>query len=166
MNRVDSIAKIPLGCYPTPLHELPNMSRAMGDGKRLYLKREDLCGVGFGGNKIRKLEYLLGDAISQNCDCIVTGGGSLSNQPIAAAACANRTGLSAYLIFPKTTNAIIRRLSEQMGASIIISESEQSNSVAKLIRQTAKILREQGHNPFIIPPGASSVHGVLVLQML
>lgn len=161
MNSVDSIAKISFGCYPTPIHELPNISRAMGDGKRLYLKREDLCGIGFGGNKIRKLEYLLGDAISQNCDCIVTGGGSLSNQPIAAAACANRVGLPAYLVLPKTVSAISRRLAEQMGASIIISENEPSNSVAKLIRQTAKVLREQGHNPYIIPPGASSVHGVL-----
>lgn len=57
------------------------MSMILGGEKRLFLKREDLCGIGFGGNKIRKIEYLLADALDQKCDCVVTGGGAKSNQP-------------------------------------------------------------------------------------
>lgn len=161
MNGIDHIAKVSLGCYPTPLHELPNLSRAMGDEKRLFLKREDLCGIGLGGNKIRKLEYLLGDAINQNCDCIVTGGGSLSNQPIAAAACANRVGLRTYLVLPESTGIVTRRLAQQLGAILVPVGGEESNNLPKIIRQTAKTLRKQGQNPYLIPPGASSIHGVL-----
>ena len=73
----NTLKKIDLGLYPTPLQELSGMSELLGGGKRLFLKREDLCGIGLGGNKIRKLEYLLAEALAQGCDCVVTGGGSL-----------------------------------------------------------------------------------------
>ena len=97
------IPKIQLGCWPTPLQELPSLSRLLGDGKRLFVKRDDLCGIGLGGNKVRKLEYLLAAALAQNCDCIITGGGSQSNQTIAAAACASRVSLPTHLVMPETT---------------------------------------------------------------
>lgn len=155
------IPKLELGCWPTPLQELRNAGSLLGDGKRLFLKRDDLCGVGLGGNKVRKLEYLLGEAIEKGCDCVVTGGGSQSNQPIATAACAKKAGLSVYLVVPGSTTQTLRRLMEQFGAVVCDSENGKSDTVAKSIQQKAKELREQGRTPYIIPPGASSVHGVL-----
>ena len=64
--------KIPLGIYPTPLHRLPNLSRELGTN--IWIKRDDMCGVALGGNKVRKLEYLLADAKKQGCGCVMTTG--------------------------------------------------------------------------------------------
>ena len=60
MRLLSDFPRVSLGCFPTPLVALPNLSRMFG--KRLYLKRDDMTGVGFGGNKVRKLEFLLADA--------------------------------------------------------------------------------------------------------
>ena len=62
MNQID---KLNLGIWPTPIQELHNFNNLLGDGKRLFLKRDDLCGIGLGGNKMRKLEYLLADALQK-----------------------------------------------------------------------------------------------------
>ena len=80
---MNEIKKLLLGIFPTPMQELHGFRDILGDGNRLFLKRDDLCGIGLGGNKVRKLEYSLADALEKQCDCIVTGGGTLSNQPIA-----------------------------------------------------------------------------------
>lgn len=158
---MNHIAKIELGLYPTPLQELINISHTLGGGKRLFLKREDLCGIGLGGNKVRKMEYLLAEAIEQGCDCIITGGGAKSNQPIAAAACANRVGLPSFLVTPESTCPSISHLAKLLGATLCVVESAKNDAVGKAIRQKAKELQEQGLKPYIIPPGASVVQGVL-----
>ena len=62
------IPKIVLGCYPTPLQELENASRYLGAGRKLYIKRDDLIVIWFGGNKVRKIEYLLAQAREEGCD--------------------------------------------------------------------------------------------------
>lgn len=102
------IPKVPLGIYPTPLQEIPVKEVCCNEDIRLFLKREDLCGIGFGGNKVRKLEYILADALANGADSIVTGGGSQSNQTAALAACAAKLGLSAHLVIPESTGAITR----------------------------------------------------------
>ncbi len=78
----NTLKKIDLGLYPTPLQEVSGMSELLGGGKRLFLKREDLCGIGLGGNKIRKLEYLLAEALAQSCDCVVTGAALSQIRPL------------------------------------------------------------------------------------
>lgn len=156
---MDKIEKLTLGLYPTPLQELSGMSELLGGGKRLFLKREDLCGIGLGGNKIRKLEYLLAEALAQGCDCVVTGGGSQSNQTIAAAACANRAGLETHLIVPASTGTVTRGIAELLGA--VLHGVDSSNDLQKGIRAVSAELRRQGRSPYIIPPGASTTLGVL-----
>ena len=94
---MNEIKKLPLVIFPTPVQELHSFREILGEDRRLFLKRDGLCGIGLGGNKVRKLEYLLADALERQCDCIVTGGGSLSNQPIAAAACAAKGGSKCIL---------------------------------------------------------------------
>ena len=62
------------GLVPTPLQELPRLSALLGEGRRLFIKRDDLLGVGLGGNKIRRFAYYLGEALDTGCDIVVAGG--------------------------------------------------------------------------------------------
>ncbi|MCS6911237.1 MAG: pyridoxal-phosphate dependent enzyme, partial [Anaerolineales bacterium] len=71
-------SRFPLALLPTPLVEAPRLSKALG-GPRLFIKRDDLTGFGFGGNKVRGLEYCLAEALEQKADVIVTGAGPQSN---------------------------------------------------------------------------------------
>ena len=82
---------------PTPLQELPNFSKVLG-GPRIFIKRDDLTGLAFGGNKTRKLEYLMADALQQNADYIVTGAGFQSNWCTQATAAALKLGMKTVLI--------------------------------------------------------------------
>lgn len=155
------VHKISLGCFPTPLQELTRMETLLGDGKRLFLKRDDLCGIGFGGNKIRKLEYILGDALQQGCDAIVTCGGSQSNQPLAVAACANKAGLAAYLVLPQSTNPLIQSFLSLLGASVYLTESGDTGELGRTMRRVQDALRQKGHAPYLISQGAVSLGGTL-----
>jgi len=80
--------KLSLGFFPTPLHELKNFSKLF-DRYHIYVKRDDFSGLATGGNKVRKLEYLLQDALNKGCDTIITAGAQQSNHcRLTAAACA------------------------------------------------------------------------------
>ena len=86
---------------PTPLVELPRLAAAMapsGRGPRLFVKRDDQTGLATGGNKARKLEYLIGDAIERGCDTLVTGGAAQSNHCRQTAAAAASCGLACHLV--------------------------------------------------------------------
>ena len=83
--------KLHLGVYPTPLYKLENISAKYG--RSIWVKRDDLCGVALGGNKVRKLEYLLAEARAQGCDTVFTTGGAQSNHAMLTAACAARLGM-------------------------------------------------------------------------
>ena len=77
MEMQNSLPRISLGIYPTPFYKLEGLSRELG--RNLWIKRDDLCGVALGGNKVRKLEFLLADARKQGCDVVFTTGGAQSN---------------------------------------------------------------------------------------
>lgn len=131
---LNEIKKLTLGVWPTPIQELRGFRDILGDGKRLFLKQDDLCGIGLGGNKARKLEYLLADALNRQCGCIVTGGGALSNQPIAAAARAAKAGLKTYLVLPESRGTMLRNAARLFGTEIFFAEK--SADVPKGIRST------------------------------
>ena len=88
--------KLHLGQFPTPMHHLDNMSRALG--RSIYIKRDDMTGVSTGGNKVRKLEYLLYDAKEKGADYVLTTGGAQSNHAMLTAACCNKIGIKAILV--------------------------------------------------------------------
>ena len=93
MNRPN---KLHLGQFPTPMHRLDNMSRVLG--RNIYIKRDDMTGVSTGGNKVRKLEYLLYDAKEKGADYVLTTGGAQSNHAMLTAACCNKIGIKAILV--------------------------------------------------------------------
>lgn len=92
-----TLPRVGLAALPTPLQRAPNLSAELG--VEVWLKRDDLSGIGLGGNKVRVLEFLLGEAVEQGCDVFVTGSGPQSNWSFLAALAARRCGLETRLCF-------------------------------------------------------------------
>ena len=99
MSEPRNLPHVALGVYPTPLYKLENISAKYG--RNIWVKRDDLCGVALGGNKVRKLEYLLAEAKAEGCDTVFTTGGAQSNHAMLTAACAARLGMKCILILKK-----------------------------------------------------------------
>ena len=147
---------------PTPVQEVPRLRAALGGGPTLLVKRDDSIPFGFGGNKVRKLEFVLAEAVARGADTLVTVGGVQSNHARATAAAAASLGLRCVLIINGTppphpsANALLDRL---LGAEIeyIASREARAGAGERVMRR----LRDEGRRPFFIPLGASTVVGAL-----
>lgn len=156
-----------LGHLPTPIHKwnLPNLP----NNTEVWLKRDDLSGMQLSGNKVRKLEFLMADAVAQGADCIITIGGIQSNHCRATAVAARYLNLDCYLILRTskvlvdqdpglTGNLLVERL---VGAHVdLVSKEEyaQIGSVALTNHLKEKLLNE-GRRPYVIPVGGSNSLG-------
>lgn len=148
-----------LTLLPTPLEPLPRLSAHLG-GPRLYVKRDDLTGLGLGGNKLRKLEFLLGEARSQGADTVLTVGAMQSNHARQTAAACARLGLDCELILRRgshVTDAYLRGgnvlLDRLFGAHIHVLDAHESREAFMEVRADA--LRCEGRHPYLIPVGGS-----------
>lgn len=160
MNGLLTLPRIPLATLPTPLQAAPRLSEELG--VEVWLKRDDLTGLGLGGNKVRGLEYLIGDALDQGCDCLVTGAGPQSNWAMLAALAARRCGLDPHLVFygspvPATGNLL---LNEVIGAEIHYTGDNDRVSVDHGIDALAEKLRAIGRRPYRLPRGGATAVGV------
>ena len=99
MKQLSEFPRIRLGLFPTPIHRLDNISRLLGTN--VWIKRDDLTGIGLGGNKVRKLEFLLADAKEKGAEIVFTTGGAQSNHAMLTAACCRKLGLEPILILKK-----------------------------------------------------------------
>ena len=99
MKQITQFPRIPFAVLPTPLYKLEAISREYG--KNIYIKRDDMIGVALGGNKVRKLEFLLADAQANGADVVLTAGGPQSNHAMLTAACAAKLGMKAILVLKK-----------------------------------------------------------------
>ena len=99
MKHPNDFHRLRLGIFPTPVHKLENISRLLG--AEIWIKRDDLSGLGLGGNKVRKLEFLLADAKAQGAEVVFTTGGAQSNHAMLTAAAARRLGMTPVLILKK-----------------------------------------------------------------
>ena len=148
--------KLHLGQFPTPMHHLDNMSRALG--RSIYIKRDDMTGVSTGGNKVRKLEYLLYDAKEKGADYVLTTGGAQSNHAMLTAACCNKIGIKAILVLKqrgvqgRVGNLLINEL---LGADVRFVDTDSYDDVYKEMDRIADELRAAGHNPYLVPVGGS-----------
>ncbi|MEL7587081.1 MAG: D-cysteine desulfhydrase family protein [Prolixibacteraceae bacterium] len=152
--------KLSLGFFPTPLYELKNLSKQF-NGHRIFIKRDDHNGVATGGNKIRKLEYLLQDAFDQGCNTVITAGAQQSNHcRLTAAACA-QTGLKCHLLLggeePEEYNGNLL-LSGLLGAKIHFAGNHRKGEDMTIL---AEKLKKEGNKPYIIPYGGSNKTGAL-----
>ena len=148
---------------PTPLQHLPRTSNELG--VEFYIKRDDMTGAELSGNKIRKLEFLLADAIEQGCDTVITGGGQQSNHCRATALAATRMGLGSVLCLrvddtskpPKTQGNIL--LDRLAGAEIVWIDHDDWARQQEVYEEQAERLRKTGRKPYIIPEGGSNAIG-------
>ena len=163
MDKLAELPRVGLVAAPTPLQPAARLSAELGVD--VWFKREDLTGLGLGGNKLRGLEYLIGDARSRGCDQLVTGGGAQSNWAMLAALTARRAGLSPHLVFYGTPpeqrpdavgNLLLDRLLE---ADIRFTGSPERASVDAGIDALVAELRDRGGHPYQIPRGGANVLG-------
>ncbi|HMM72700.1 MAG TPA: D-cysteine desulfhydrase family protein, partial [Rhodocyclaceae bacterium] len=161
--RENKLDRQPLAILPTPLLRLDRLGRALGLDT-LYVKRDDQTGLGLGGNKVRKLEFLLGDALRQGADTVLTVGALQSNHARQTAAACAQLGLHCELIllrgrkggeaYLKSGNVLLDRL---FGACVQVIDAPASREEAMLER--AEFLRKEGRRPYLIPVGGSSLVG-------
>ena len=154
-------SRFELGIFPTPLVEASRLSRAL-EGPRILIKRDDLTGFGFGGNKIRGLEYSIADAIAQKADVVVTGAGPQSNYIRATAAAARAAGLDAVAVMhgkrPTETQGNLL-LDQWLEVDIRFTNDPNRELVDKKIEEVAEELRQAGRRPYPIPRGGASALG-------
>jgi D-cysteine desulfhydrase family pyridoxal phosphate-dependent enzyme len=161
MKQITDFPSVPLALLPTPLYKLENLSRETG--KNIYIKRDDMTGAALGGNKVRKLEFLLADARAKGADVVLTAGGPQSNHAMLTAACAAKLGMSAILVLKKRGvlsggNLI---LDEIFGAEVRFVDTDSYDGVYAEMERIMADLRAQGHAPYFIPVGGSVPLGCL-----
>jgi D-cysteine desulfhydrase len=155
--------RVALANTPTPLSHLARTSEALG--VEFYIKRDDLTGAELSGNKIRKLEFLIADAIEEGCDTLITGGGEQSNHCRATALAATRMGLDCVVCLrtqdkknpPQTAGNIL--LDRLAGAEIVWIDHEDWAEQQAVYESQARRLRDAGKKPYIIPEGGSNAVG-------
>jgi L-cysteate sulfo-lyase len=158
--------RISLGHLDTPLEPLPRLSALLG-GPTLYIKRDDCTGLGTGGNKTRKLEFLMADAQRQGADTVITQGATQSNHARQTAAAAARLGMKSIVLLEDRTgsrdanylysgNVFLERL---MGAPT--STYAGGTDMNEAMRAVAEEVRAAGGKPYIIPGGGSNAIGAL-----
>lgn len=156
-QRLGSLPRIRLAQLPTPIEPLPRLSALWG-GPELWVKRDDLTGLASGGNKTRKLEFLVGETLQEGADTLVTGGAVQSNHARQTAAAAAHLGLDCHLVLkgnpvtPLQGNALLDAL---LGAELHWTQQDLPQALA-LITQT---LKAQGRRPYLIPYGGSNAIG-------
>ncbi|MDR0840014.1 MAG: D-cysteine desulfhydrase family protein [Christensenellaceae bacterium] len=162
MDVFSNIPRISLALLPTPLYRLPNVSEALA--QEVYIKRDDMTGVALGGNKVRKLEFLLADALNKGCDTILTTGGAQSNHAMLTAACCNRLGLNCILVLKK--RGVYQKLGNQLlndllGAEVRFVDTDTYKDVYAEMDRICDDLRAKGHKPYSVPVGGSVPLGSL-----
>ncbi|MEJ1200123.1 MULTISPECIES: 1-aminocyclopropane-1-carboxylate deaminase [unclassified Streptomyces] len=160
---LSSYERYPLLLGPSPVHRLERLTAHLG-GARLWAKREDLnSGIAYGGNKTRKLEYLVADALAQGCDTLVSIGGVQSNHTRQVAAVAARAGLKCVLVqeswvdwpdavYDKVGNILISRLA---GADVRLVRAGFGIGFKESWEQALKEVEDAGGKPYAVPAGAS-----------
>ena len=155
--RLSTFPRFPLATLPTPLQRAHNLERALGPAApRIYLKRDDLTGLAFGGNKTRKLEYVVADALAQGATVLVTEGTTQSNHARLTAAAAARTGLRCVLVLDTRFGTAVQGnllLDRLLGAEIRLVPRGEDRRPG--MERAAEELRAAGERPYVIPAGAS-----------
>jgi D-cysteine desulfhydrase family pyridoxal phosphate-dependent enzyme len=159
IGRLDTLPRKRLLSFATPLQEMANLSAAVG-GPALYVKRDDLTGLAFGGNKVRQLEFYLGDAVERGADTILITGAVQSNFVRLAAAAARKCGMECHIqleervpkndpLYKSSGNVLLDRI---LGATIhSYPHGEDEEGADARLHEIAADLEGQGRRPYIIP---------------
>ena len=164
--RFPDFPKVSLAHLPTPLEPLHRLTEALG-GPRIFIKRDDCTGLALGGNKTRKLEYLIADALNEGADTVITAGGLQSNHVRQTAAAANRSGLGCHLVlrrnvewsdaaYDENGNLLLDSL---LGAAAHLCPPEATRE--EEMDRIARELEASGARPYVIPVGGANAIGGL-----
>ncbi|ASJ05218.1 MULTISPECIES: pyridoxal-phosphate dependent enzyme [Thermococcus] len=146
--------------WETPIQYLPKISSMVGAD--VYVKRDDLTGFGIGGNKIRKLEFLLGDAIASGADTVITLGAVHSNHAFVTALAAKSLGLDVILVLRGKEELKGNYLLDKLvGIETRVFEAEKTADLVPMAEEIAEELRAEGRRPYLIPIGGASPVGTL-----
>lgn len=161
IERFESVPRLSLGHYPTPIEKMPRLRDALGGGPRLYIKRDDYTGAGLGGNKVRKLEYVLAAAQKDGVDCVITCGGVRSNHCRATAMLAAKLGMECVLVLnsppqPYPARPANLAVDEWCGARVVLVAGREER-VAAMENEA----RSGGRRAVMIPVGASTPLGAM-----
>jgi 1-aminocyclopropane-1-carboxylate deaminase len=161
---IDDFPRVPLMFGPSPIHPVPRLSAALGGGVEIWAKREDCnSGIAFGGNKVRKLEYLAADAIARGCDTLVSIGGVQSNHTRAVTGVARHLGLGVVTVqehwvdwddpgYEVVGNIQLTRI---MGGDIRMDRAGFDIGIRDSWRQALESVEAAGGRPYPIPAGGS-----------
>jgi L-cysteate sulfo-lyase len=162
---LNEIPRVSLSFLPTPLEHLPALTKHLG-GPRIWMKRDDMTGLATGGNKARKLEFLMADAIRNNADTVLTFGAVQSNHCRMTAAAACKLGLKSFLVlsgereYPPTGNLL---LDEIMGCEFLFlpdfNDPAKHDEMRLAVFNVVQDLTERGRTVYMIPPGGSTPVG-------
>jgi L-cysteate sulfo-lyase len=161
---VDALPRVSIAHLPTPIDHLPNLSRHLG-GPEIFVKRDDQTGLATGGNKARKLEFLIAGALEAGADCVITAGSTQSNHARQTAAAARRMGLEPHLVLyapdgnppqEMTGNVLIDSL---LGAAI--HWTAEKAPYADAIKRVEYVLKADERKPYVIPYGGSNATGIM-----
>jgi len=158
MNIVD-FPRVRLAQLPTPLKKMENLSKIF-NGPQLFIKRDDMTGLLLGGNKARKLEFLMGDACQKRADLIITTGRVQSNWVAQSAAAARKLGMDILLILCGKESDYCQGnylLDKILGAKFMfVSLKEYQNNINEIMKDVAENYKKKGRKPYIMPRGGSS----------
>lgn len=160
----DRYPRFPLLGGPSPLHRLPRLEATLGGSARLWIKREDLLPLAFGGNKLRNLEFLVGAALADGADTLVTVGRRWSNHARLTAAAGAKAGLEVHLVLSGPTTDPINpgiELDELLGATVHQATTADRAERAALLERIVENLRARGRRVAVIGVGGSGVTGVI-----
>jgi len=165
LSKLESAPRLKVGFYPTPIEELTRFREAIGGGPRLLIKRDDYTGAGMGGNKVRKLEYVLAQSIIDGAEAAITVGSEKSNHARVTASLCARMGLRCLLVLnrPSQGRDVLKpaslRVEEMMGAEVHFVDDRTDRM--PMMRAIAERLRSEGVRAVEIPIGASTALGSL-----
>ncbi|MBR0668791.1 1-aminocyclopropane-1-carboxylate deaminase [Roseomonas hellenica] len=161
---LEKFERYPLTFGPTPIEKLERLSKHLGGGVEIYAKREDCnSGLAFGGNKLRKLEYIVPDAIASNADTLVSIGGVQSNHTRMVAAVAAKLGMKCRLVqeawvphedavYDRVGNIMLSRI---MGADVRLEDDGFDIGIRRTWQEAMEEVKAKGGKPYAIPAGAS-----------
>ena len=150
--------RLPLACLPTPIAYLERLTRVAG-GPELWIKRDDHTGIELSGNKVRKLEFALQEALDTGCDTLVTCGGVQSNHARATAAAAAKLGLGCVLVLNAEPNPIHQGnylLDEWLNAEVRLIRPEDTPARVEIMQGVCDELAAKGRKGYVLPLGASN----------
>jgi 1-aminocyclopropane-1-carboxylate deaminase/D-cysteine desulfhydrase-like pyridoxal-dependent ACC family enzyme len=158
------LPRVGLAALPTPLVEVPRLASALGVCGALYVKRDDLTGFAFAGNKARPLEFLVAAALGEGADTLVTGGAAGSNFCAAAAAAARRAGLGCELVIAGPSGSWCGpalALARSWGAAVRWTGTAERDSVDAGLPVAAAAVAAAGGRPYVIPRGGATGMGAV-----